>query len=297
MKKSLGDKINDLFQETAVAIVPQSASAASSIQEVVRLIAIERIRPSALQPRKIFQEDKLLELAHSILENGFVQPIIVRPNLNQGFDIIAGERRYRAALLAKMKEIPVIVRPWNDTQTALAAIVENIQRENLKPTERAEAFSELVAQFGWKQNELAEKLGLSRSQVANTLRLLKLDPLCLECLNCEKISEGHAKILASLAKPDQKKYLELILKKQWSVRQLEDYLKKKTQPAETKKPYDPNSLYANHLAQKIQDYVLTQVDLRFEGEQKGRLIFSFENHDSFIGLLEKLGLSAVFDDF
>ncbi len=297
MKKGLSEKIHDLFQEPSGGVVLQAAPAQASIQEVVRLIAIKRIQPSVLQPRKFFDEDKILELAQSILENGFVQPLIVRPNLKNGFDIIAGERRYRAALVANLKEVPVIIRQWDDTQTALAAIVENIQREDLKPVEKAEAFSELVAHFGWKQNELADKLGLSRSQVANTLRLLKLDPLGLEYLNTDKISEGHAKILASLSKPDQKELLKCIVKKQWSVRQLEDHLKKRKDTQKKINHTHENDLYANHLATKIQDRVLTPVDLRFEGDQKGRLIFSFENHEVLISLLEKLGLFHVFDDF
>ncbi len=296
MKKSLGKNIDNLFQDEgdSVRVLKKNAH-----QEVVRNIALERICASAHQPRKNFFDHSIEELALSIRENGIIQPLIVRPHPTKGFELIAGERRYRAAQVAGLKEVPVIVRDWSDKEASVAALVENIQREDLDPVERALAFAELVEAYKWKQQELASKLGLSRSQVANTLRFLKLDPVVLEHLQQRYITEGHAKVLAGLSLEKQRRFSTLCIQKDWSVRHLEMAIEReKSRSALEEESGDPvweseREFFYNKMREKIEESLLTKVEFREKKQGQGQIIFHYHSDDQLIDLLNQLSLGDV----
>ncbi len=293
MKKSLGKNVERLFQSDgeSVRVLKKELK-----QEVVRHIALDRICPSIHQPRKTFFDHSLEELALSIQENGIIQPLIVRPHPTAGFEIIAGERRYRAAQMSGLLEVPVIVRDWGDTEASVAAIVENIQREDLDPVEKARAFAELVGAYKWKQQELALKLGLSRSQVANTLRLLKLDPAVQEYLQQKYITEGHAKVLAGLSLGNQKHYALLCIQKDWSVRHLEEAIERdKNRPTQDTSgdSLSERDFFYEKMREKIEESVLTKVEFHEKKSGQGRLIFHYHSDDQLIDLLNQLSLGDV----
>jgi ParB family chromosome partitioning protein len=182
-------------------------------------MSLDLIRPGSSQPRGIFEEDSLLELSESIKKNGVLQPILVRKN-NQGyFEIIAGERRFRAAKLAGLQNVPVIVRDFNDAQALEVALIENIQRENLTPIEEADGYKRLQEEFGYTQEQLGGILGKSRSHVTNMLRLLTLPNAIKEMLSSGVITMGHARVLVGVADPQV--IAERIVREGLSVRESE----------------------------------------------------------------------------
>jgi ParB family chromosome partitioning protein len=190
----------------------------------VERVEINDLKPNSLQPRKGFEEEKLKDLASSIKEKGVIQPIVYR-NTNKGKEIIAGERRWRAAKLAKLDAIPAIPRDVSDEEALELAIIENIQRDDLNPIEKAVGFKTLIDSYSLTQEKVAENLGISRSAVANFMRLLQLPPQVKEFVSRETLSMGHARCLLSL--PNQEQQIALakkIVKQGLSVRQVEEYV-------------------------------------------------------------------------
>jgi len=193
----------------------------NNIQEV----DINSVTPNPRQPRMRFDEEKLKDLSRSILEHGIIQPLLVSENGNR-YEIIAGERRLEAAKLAGLNEVPVIIREASDQEKLELAIVENIQRHDLSPIEEAKAFKQLADDFDMNQEEISQKLGMSRSTVANKLRLLTLPVEIQRAVAEEKITEGHAKAILAIENPEKQRALfELILKNSLTVRQTEDKTK------------------------------------------------------------------------
>ncbi len=185
-------------------------------------ISIEELVPNPHQPRLYFGEDKLAELRDSIKEHGILQPLIVTKNETNGYELIAGERRFQAAKLAGLKRVPVIVREAHDQQKFELAIIENIQRQDLNPIEEAKAYRKLMDEFGLSQEAVAKKMGKSRSAVANISRLLNLPVEIQRALSEGKISEGHAKALLSLDNPEKQRALfEMIMTNNLTVREAE----------------------------------------------------------------------------
>ena len=202
------------------APVPE-AQRAPDVGERVQRVALERLHPCPLQPRKDFPPETLRELADSIQEQGIVQPLIVRER-DGALELIAGERRWRAAQLLGLSEVPVIVRPADDRSVLELALIENLQRENLNAIEEANGYAQLIAQFGLKQEEAAAKVGKSRAAVANALRLLKLPSTVQAAIRDGRLSVGHAKVILGLANENlQRRAAERILKAGLSVRQTE----------------------------------------------------------------------------
>lgn len=192
----------------------------------LREVPVEAIQPGAYQPRQEMDEERLKELASSIAQHGVIQPILVRPRAD-GFELVAGERRWRAAAMAGLRTVPAVVREMDDREAAMAALLENLQREDLHFFEEAEGYARLLAEFGLTQEDLARQVGKSQSAIANKLRLLRLSPECREIISREILSERHARAL--LALPDeksQKKALELCVRHGWTVRQLEGYIER-----------------------------------------------------------------------
>jgi len=235
MKTALGKGLD--------ALLPEKGGA-----EVVD-IELRRISADAQQPRKVFNDESLAELAASIKEKGVIQPVIVKRSSGGGFTLIAGERRFRASHLAGLKRIPAIVRDSDEEDSLEVALIENIQREDLNPMEMARAFKKLMDRFKLTQEQLAKKVGKERATVANYLRLLDLQPEVMEFLNRGELSMGHARALVGITKAsEQVAAAKRIIKEGLSVREAEGLTgsvikkvkKNKTKPAEP--PRDPNTV-------------------------------------------------------
>ena len=190
------------------------------------MLSINEVEPNRNQPRKIFNESGLEELAKSIEQNGIIQPILVRPMTDGSYQLIAGERRWRAARMAGLTEVPVTIREMSDEEASIFALIENLQREDLNPVEEAEGLKSLIESYGFTQEEAADKVGKSRTAVTNTLRLLKLPSPVRELLSNGKITAGHARALLGL--DDEKEMLkiaETTVAQDLSVRQVEKMVK------------------------------------------------------------------------
>ena len=211
----LGD---DVMEQTAAA--PEVKAPAEAMQDAVRMLPIRLIDPNRDQPRRSFDEDALRELAASIEAVGVIQPIIVAES-GERYSIIAGERRYRASRMAGLDEIPAIVRNWDEQRRLEAALIENLQRDDLNPIEEALGVKRLMEESGLTQEKVAERLGKSRPAVANLLRLLTLEKSVQQMLIEGKLSAGHARALVTVDKKRQVQLANLTVQQGWSVRQLE----------------------------------------------------------------------------
>lgn len=200
----------------------------------VESIHTERIVPNPYQPRQVFEPNKIKELAESIEEHGLLQPIVVRPIEEDMFEIIAGERRFRALQSLSKTYADVIIRYLDDEETAVVALIENIQRENLSVVEEAEAYKKLLEIGDTTQSELAKSVGKSQSFIANKLRLLKLAPKVLERLRESKITERHARAMLSLSEEDQEILVETVISQKLNVKQTEARVKQKIGPEKVK---------------------------------------------------------------
>lgn len=208
-------------------------------------LKISEIEPNRSQPRKEFEEKALSELAESISKHGLLQPLLVRPLPLGGYQIVAGERRYRACRMAGITEVPVIIRELGDTETMEIALIENLQREDLTPIEEALGYQVLIDEHGFSQEEVAQSVGKSRPSIANSLRLLKLPQSILDLVSDGKISAGHARALLTLE--DERLMQELaeeIIKKDLSVRQVEKICKQKPKPEKEEVPEKKPSFYS-----------------------------------------------------
>ena len=210
-KRGLGKGLDALIPETEKSAKDDSdANKTEQVKEVVKeiikevdTIDINKIEPNATQPRKFFDEDSLQELAESIRQHGLIEPLIVQKSKEDFYSIIAGERRWRAARIAGLKDIPVIVKEYNSQQIIEIALIENLQREDLNPIEEAEAFNRLIEEYNLKQDEIAEKVSKSRVTITNSLRLLKLDERVRNMIIEDKIKSGHARALLAIEDVDE----------------------------------------------------------------------------------------------
>lgn len=241
-------------------------------------VGLERIDPNPDQPRQNMDETKLGELAQSMTEHGIVQPILAR-RVGSRFQIVAGERRWRAAQRAGLKSVPVIVRDVEDRQVLEIALVENIQREELNPIEEAGAYRRLVGELGYSQEQVAERVGKDRSTVANLLRLLRLPRRVRQLIEEQKLSPGHARPLLVLATAEmQTEIAEHIVTKGLSVREVERRVKAATKPPSTKpkEQVDPNTQEASR---QMEQALGTAVRIRRQGAKgaKGRIEIDFHS--------------------
>ena len=267
--------------------------------EQVRPLPIQRVRPCAFQPRKDFAEEALRELADSIKAQGILSPLIVRP-LGDDFELIAGERRWRAAQLVGLKTVPVIVREADDRTVVELALIENLQRENLNPIEEALGYAQLIEQFQLTQETAAAKVGKSRAVVANALRLLKLAPELQGYLRHSQLSVGHAKVILGLSgAAEQKLAVERVFKDGLNVRQTEDLVARLQQsstqaPAKAasgSKPAVPRDVHVASLETKLQERFGTKVALRYR-KGKGAVEIRFFNDDDLDRILQIAGVKV-----
>lgn len=236
VKKALGRGFDAIFADNSVEDI---SSGVSTVK--VKMIDIE---PNRDQPRKQFDEEALAELSNSIAQHGVLQPLLVRPMPDGGYQLVAGERRWRASRMAGLTEVPVVIRDLTDSQVAELALVENLQRENLNPLEEANGYKELSDRFGYTQEKISEIVGKSRSAVANALRLLNLPESVGEMVSSGSLSMGHARALLSLEDEKiQKEIAELVVRNDLSVRETErlvrNAVKEKTgiKKAKKRNPY------------------------------------------------------------
>ena len=236
-------------------------------------INISLVEPNRNQPRKEFDKESLSELANSIKQYGILQPIIVQKNGDM-YEIIAGERRWRAAKEAGLTEVPVIVRDYDKQKVMEISIIENIQRENLNPIEEAMAYQSLMEEYGLKHDELAEKVSKNRSTITNSMRLLKLSKNIQQMLIDGRISTGHAKVLLSVEDiNEQEKIAQELIDKSLSVRELEKLVKKHTKPRKKKDDKDDKdySLFYREYEDRLKDILGTKVQINTKDKNKGRI--------------------------
>src|ERR1051325_7225228 len=310
-KPALGRGLGALLGNSARPAPPAapapaiSASAAApvapaDVRESVLRVPLDRIRPSPLQPRKEFTPEALQELAASIKEQGIVQPLIVRDRQTH-YELIAGERRWRAAQLLNLAEVPVLVREADDRSVLELALIENLQRENLNPMEEAVGYSQLIDQFQLRQEDVATKVGKSRVAVANSLRLLKLAPEVQSWLRDSRLSVGHAKVVLSLTLAEQQKLAaEKVIKEGLTVRQTEVLVShlQHQNPAAASARKSSNgaglSMRDPHLAaieSKVRERFGTKVQLRYR-LGKGSLEIKFFNDADLERILGVLGVKT-----
>ena len=261
----------------------------------VQRVPLEKVRPCSFQPRKDFTPEALQELADSIKAQGIIQPLLVRPKAD-GFELIAGERRWRAAQQLGLSEVPVIVRDADDRAVLELALIENLQRENLNPLEEAQGYAELIGKFLLRQEDVAIKVGKSRTVVANALRLLRLPPEVQAALREGRLSVGHGKVILGLpTAADQSLAAERVIKHGLNVRQTEELintLAKSAAPATAGKPTAPlRDTHVASLENKLRERLGTKVHLRYR-DGKGALDIRFFSDDELERILQMLGVNA-----
>lgn len=275
-RKGLGKGLDSLIPENKSAKVSSSESKkteeTAGLKSGEQMMKINMVEPNRDQPRRNFEEDALLELADSIKQYGVLQPLIVRKR-NDYYEIIAGERRWRAAKMAGVKEVPVIIKEYNEQEILEIALIENIQRENLNPIEEAMAFKKLLEEFNLKQDEVAERVSKSRTAVTNSMRLLKLDQRVQQMIIDDMISTGHARALLAIDDPEQQYMLaNKIFDEKLSVRETEKLIKEIKNPKKQKeKKVIENAFIYEDIEDKMKQVLGTKVHVASKGKGKGKI--------------------------
>lgn len=274
------------------SLIPKSPETES---EGYRMVSTDLLKPNPSQPRKHFEQDALEELAESIRENGVIQPLIVRKE-NGGFEIVAGERRWRAAKIAKLEKLPVIIRTATDQDVAELTLIENIQREDLDPIEEAEAYEKLAERFGLTHEEIARKTGKNRSVVTNQLRLLRLSENAKKALVSGSITVGHARALLAASSPgEMDSLLGEVLKKDLTVRRTEALVKKRTKGAQPPPEFTSGAveedIFTKELIEELSGKFSTKVRIS-SNKTRGKIeieYYSPEELERIIGILLSRG--------
>ncbi len=276
MAKGLGKGINALFPGESLATV-----------ETIENLHLKSIQPNPYQPRKIFDDEAIQELCDSIKEHGILQPIIVRKK-GTLYEIVAGERRFRAAKLAGLDEIPAIVRDLTDEETMELAILENLQREDLTPIEEAEAYSKLMGNLKFTQEQLALRLGKSRSHIANHIRLLGLPEKVRDMVTDGRLSMGHGRTLLGLRKKTQIiPTADRVMKEGLNVRQLERLVQKLNEDVPRETPVEKKDLFLQERESHLRDYFGTSVKIK-KTKDKGKIEIEFFSEEDLERILDLL---------
>jgi ParB family transcriptional regulator, chromosome partitioning protein len=296
-KPALGRGLSALLENASTDITSKSTLVDNEhVVGAVASILIENIETNPFQPRTQFEKEALLELSNSIRELGIIQPITVRKLGYGKYQLISGERRFRASQLAGLKEIPAFIRIANDQEMLEMALVENIQRQDLDAIEVAFSYQKLIEECSLTQEKLSERVGKKRSTVANYLRLLKLPAEIQLAIRTKDISMGHARALVNI--PEEKKQLAIarrIVKEGLSVRQIEELVKAKKQEeivAGISKTVTPSSLSFSQMKIKedLSDFLKTEVEISKTAKGKGKLVIPFTNESDLERIVELLGL-------
>ena len=295
LKRGLGKGLDSLIptnvmmeSEVKHATV-STASSAEEGKEGTLMVKLSKVEPNREQPRKNFDEDSLQELAESLKQFGMLQPILVQ-NRGDYYEIIAGERRWRAAKIAGLKEVPVIVRELTDQEIVEISLIENIQREDLNPIEEAQAYKRLLTEFHLKQDEVAERVSKSRTAVTNSMRLLKLCDEVQKMVVDDMISTGHARALISIEDPEEQYLIaQKIFDEKLSVREVEKLVKDLHKPP--KPPKEENktlqAIY-QEISERLKQSLSTKVSVSAKQNGAGKIEIEFYNHEDLERLLERI---------
>ncbi len=286
-KNSLGKGLDSLFDSDSIL---DEINSTDDSGEHIKLISLADIEPNKNQPRKSFDRDKLEALADSISEHGLVSPILVTPTKNGTYKIVAGERRWRASKLAGLREIPCLIKDFDEQKVSELALVENLQRDDLNPVEEAEGYRYLLETFSLTQDEIAKKVGKSRSAVANSLRLNNLCDEVKELLRDNKLTQGHARALLTLDKGLQIEYAEKIISEDLNVRQAEALAQKSQTQKKTSQTNSINPMtqkYYKDLEGSLSSRFGTKVKIS-EGSKKGKIEIEYYSKDDLERILFEL---------
>jgi ParB family chromosome partitioning protein len=285
-KKRLGRGLGSLIGNIDDVATAQQSENTDGLRE----IDIDRIQRGRYQPRQVFEPEALQELADSISAQGVVQPIVVRPD-GDHFELVAGERRWRAAQLAGLQKIPAVIRELDARATAAIALIENIQREDLNPLEEAQAFLRLIEEFDLTHQQVADSVGRSRAAVSNLLRLLDLAEPVKQQVNQGLLNMGHARALLTLIRHDQIEIARVVVNRGLSVRETEALVKKTLAAEDSSKPkavhVDPD---IKRLETEISEKLGAGVKIKSGKKGSGQLVISFHSSAEFEGILEHLSL-------
>jgi len=287
-KRRLGRGLAALIGDDLPEEVPVSQPMSAAAQALgLRSMPIAFIQASPNNPRKFFREEELQDLARSLREKGLLQPLVVRPIIgsNDRYELVAGERRWRAAQRAGLHEVPVLIRDLNDGEALEIALIENIQRSDLNPLEEARAYSQLMQEFDYTQQQLAESLGKSRSHIANTLRLLNLPDLVRQQIEEGKLTAGHARALVATDAPED--LAQQIIALGLSVREAEQLTREKTSPADKTAPEKDANLA--QLERQLSELLGLKVEIADKGRKGGALVISYKSLDQLDEVCRKLG--------
>lgn len=277
-QKGLGKGLNALISEEALFD--------NRGKHGIKVVDIMEIEPNFDQPRKKFSPEELYELSVSIKQHGILQPLIVRKKDNK-YQIIAGERRYRAARLANMEEIPIIIKDISDEQTLEISLIENIQRQDLNSMELACAYSLLLERFGLTQDQIAEKVGKSRPSITNIMRLLQLPPYIQQKLRDEEISFGHARAILSIKDSKlQSQVVDCIIEKELSVRDTEKYIQNLLVPKKENKVIHTNPFY-KEIQENLQKILGTKVSIS-KGKNKGKIEIEYYSDEELEHIIQMI---------
>lgn len=287
-KRGLGKGLDSMIPKKLPKSEPKKKEENVSRETLVKISEIE---PNSEQPRRNFNEDALHELSESIKQYGILQPLLLQKK-GKYYEIIAGERRWRAARLAGLKEVPAIIKEYSSQEVLEIALIENIQREDLNPIEEAQAYQRLINEFELKQDELAERVSKSRTAITNSMRLLKLCPQVQEMLIGELISSGHARTLLSIEDPqDQIALAHRIMDEKLSVRETEklvrNFLKEDENKTQEKQKKD-DSIFYRDLEEKMKQIIGTKVSIQSKSKKKGKIEIEYYSPDELDRIIELL---------
>ena len=292
-KRGLGKGLDSMIPDRGQRLKKEAVKVEEENVSRETLIGINEIEPNKSQPRKVFDEDALQELADSIKQYGIIQPLVVQKK-EERYQIIAGERRWRAARLAGLKMVPVIIRECTEQELAEISLIENIQREDLNAIEEAMAYQRLVQEFKLKQDELAEKVSKSRTAITNSMRLLKLDARVQQMLIDDVISSGHGRTLLAIEDGEQQYALATkIMDEKLSVRETEKLVKKILKnKEETEKPVvsanPTEDLIYRDLEEKLKDVIGTKVSVNRKNNGKGKIEIEYYSQDELDRIIDML---------
>lgn len=288
-KKGLGRPLESLISDMGQEVLEQPQL------EVLKQIDVARIRPGRYQPRRHFDEEALNELALSIAEHGILQPLVVRPIDDDGYEIIAGERRFRAGQQAGLSKVPCVVRHYNDRQALAIALIENLQRSDLNVLEVAQGLQRLVEDFSLTHESIAQLVGRSRSAVSNTLRLLELSEPVKKALGEDRIEMGHARALLTLSAAEQRALLGEILARHLTVRQTEARVRA-LREGRTGKPPSAHHADIAALEERISAFMAAQVRLQHRANGAGKVVLNYRSLDELDAILAKWGMADTDKD-
>jgi len=292
-KRGLGAGLDNLIPDIGLETTEETNNSKTTKKENVSretLIPVIKIEPNRAQPRTRFDEDALQELADSIKQYGIIEPIVVQKRDNH-YEIIAGERRWRAARLAGLKEVPVVVKEYSEDEIFTIALIENIQREDLNPIEEAVAYQKLIQELNLKQDEVAEKVSKSRTAITNSMRLLKLDQRVQQMLIDEMISEGHGRALLPITDPEEQFTLAMrVFDEKLSVRETEKLIKKiqeekKNPPKQEEEVKDVSFIYKS-LEEKLKRTLGTKVEIKNKPNNTGKIEIEYYSMDELERIVE-----------